>query len=158
MFFIFIADKMPTLWLLFFKASVSVPVNYKIKHFYIKIAFLYCKGLTFFHNSVHGHVVPTPLPHPRHFFISNYMWGIPESWKFLLVESWILDFGTWNTAQGIRNATNDWNPESRFHRQRNLIPGIRNPRLGIQNPRLSCIPTHGTNMLRIRALYSILAR
>ena len=36
---------------------------------------------------------------------------IPESGKFLLVESGILGFG-------IRNPTNDWNPESKFYWQR----------------------------------------
>ena len=37
-------------------------------------------------------------------------------------ESKILDVGIRNLAQGIRNPTNDWNPESKFHWQR-----IRNP-------------------------------
>ena len=40
------------------------------------------------------------------------MLGIPESVKFLLVESEILGFGIRNTAQGIRDPTIDWNPES----------------------------------------------
>ena len=50
---------------------------------------------------------------------------IPESSKFLLVEfgilekfaveSGVLGFGIRNTAQEIQNATNDWNPESKFH-------------------------------------------
>ena len=31
------------------------------------------------------------------------------------VESEILGFGILNTAQGIRNPTNDWNPESKFY-------------------------------------------
>ena len=35
--------------------------------------------------------------------------------KTLLVESGILGFGIRNTALGIRNSTNDWNPESKFH-------------------------------------------
>ena len=35
-----------------------------------------------------------------------------RSGTFLLVESGITDFGIRNTAQGIRNLTNDWNPES----------------------------------------------
>ena len=38
---------------------------------------------------------------------------VGESDKFLLVES-----GIPNTAQGIRNPTNDWNPETKFHRKR----------------------------------------
>ena len=37
---------------------------------------------------------------------------ILESGKFLLVESRIVGFGILNTAQGIRNPTNDWNLES----------------------------------------------
>ena len=40
-----------------------------------------------------------------------------ESDKFLLVESGILGFGIWNTAQGIRDSTSDWTPESKFHWQ-----------------------------------------
>ena len=47
--------------------------------------------------------------------------GNPESEKFLLVDSRIREnftCGLWNTAQGIRNLTNDWNQKSRFHRQR----------------------------------------
>ena len=37
------------------------------------------------------------------------------------------------------------NPETKFHGQRigNLAPGIRNPRLGIQNPILYWIPLQG---------------
>ena len=48
------------------------------------------------------------------------------------VESGILGFGIQNTAQRIRNPTKDWN----------RVPRIRNPRHGIQNPRLSWIPLH----------------
>ena len=36
---------------------------------------------------------------------------IPKSRNFLLVESEILGFGIRNPAQGIRNPTEDWNPE-----------------------------------------------
>ena len=36
-------------------------------------------------------------------------------WKIVLVEYGILGFGIQNTAQGIRNPTNDWNPEFKFH-------------------------------------------
>ena len=46
-----------------------------------------------------------------------WFWN-PESEKNLLVESWILDFGIRNTAQGIRNPTNDLNPKSKFQWQR----------------------------------------
>ena len=35
--------------------------------------------------------------------------------QIFAVESGIPGFGIRNTAQGIRNATNDWNPESKFH-------------------------------------------
>ena len=39
----------------------------------------------------------------------------PEFRKVLLVESGILGFGIQKTAQGIRNLSNHWNPESKFH-------------------------------------------
>ena len=40
--------------------------------------------------------------------------GIRNLGKILLVESRILGFEIQNTAQGIRNPTNDWNTESNF--------------------------------------------
>ena len=40
--------------------------------------------------------------------------GIRDPGIFLVLESAILDFGFQNAVQGIRNPTNDWNPESRF--------------------------------------------
>ena len=40
---------------------------------------------------------------------------ILEGGKFLLVESGVLGFKIRNTAQGIQNPTNHWNPESKFH-------------------------------------------
>ena len=46
------------------------------------------------------------------------MKGNPESGTFLLVESGILGFEIQNTAQGIRNPTNDWNQEYSLHCQR----------------------------------------
>ena len=46
----------------------------------------------------------------------------------------ILGLGIWNTAQEIRNPSDDWSQESKFHRRRT---GIQNPLWGIQNPRLS---------------------
>ena len=79
----------------------------------------------------------------------------PECWKIyasgireiFASQSGILGFGIWNTAQGIRNPTNDSNPESASSIDkvfgRNPVPGIRNPWPGIQNPRLSRIPIHG---------------
>ena len=62
---------------------------------------------------------------------------IPESGKFLPLESGILDFG-------IRNPFNDWNPESKSHWERiqNRLPGIWNPRRRTQNPNVSWIPLH----------------
>ena len=46
--------------------------------------------------------------------------------NILLVELKILGFGIRTTAQGIRNPTNDWNPESKFRWQR-LESSIWNP-------------------------------
>ena len=59
---------------------------------------------------------------------------IPEPGTFLLVEYGIL------LTIGIHNPNStdtDWNP----------LPGIRDQRLGIQNPRLSWIPLHGAKKL-----------
>ena len=39
----------------------------------------------------------------------------PDSRKILPVESGILGLGIRNTAQGIRNLSNDWDPEYKFH-------------------------------------------
>ena len=44
--------------------------------------------------------------------------------KTLLVESEILGFGIPNTAQGIRNPTIDWNPESKLHWKKSGIQGV----------------------------------
>ena len=73
----------------------------------------------------------------REFF---YLWNL-ESGIFFLAQSGILGFENWNVefSSGIRKPTTDWYPESKFHWQR-----IRNPRCGIQNPRLSWIPFHRT--------------
>ena len=60
------------------------------------------------------------------------------------MESGILGFGIRNTAQGVRNPTNDWNPEFKFpDKNWNPVPGMRNPQREIQNPRLSWISLYG---------------
>ena len=64
--------------------------------------------------------------------------GIWNPGKILLAAYGILGFGIGKTAWGIWNPTNNWNPQSKFHRQK-----IRNPLCGIQNPGLSWIPLHG---------------
>ena len=55
------------------------------------------------------HVKESGFRNPGNFCIWN-----PESWKFLLVESGILGLGIRNTGLGIRNPTNNSNPESKF--------------------------------------------
>ena len=74
------------------------------------------------------------------FFSQIYSFALkkPELPK-LAMESRIVGFGIRNTAQGIRNPTNDWNPG----------PGIRNPQRGVQNPRLSWILYMGLPALGI---------
>ena len=75
-----------------------------------------------------------------------FLWGelfasckrvrIPQTGKFLLVESEILGLGIRNTTQRIRNPTKDWNPESKFHWQNeinNLESGIRGVKFKIQD-------------------------
>ena len=68
----------------------------------------------------------------------------PESGKFLLVESGIpcrnLSWATRNTAQGIRNPTNNWNSESKFHWQK------------INNPEFSVTPGFGIHCVEPRIL------
>ena len=53
-----------------------------------------------------------------------------------------------NPAFRVADPTYDWNPGSKFHCQTwNPVAGIRNPRRGMQNPRLSLIPLHGVKLL-----------
>ena len=76
---------------------------------------------------------------------------IPECKKFLLVESGILGFGIWNTAQGIRNPISidkDWNP----------VIGIWNPRCGTQNPESKTVLdslTWGKSFLQFLRLWQV---
>ena len=70
--------------------------------------------------------------------ICKIIW-IPESRvsrTFLLVESKILGFGIQNSAPGIWNPANDWNPESNFHWQgigiQHLEPGIQSEEFRIR--------------------------
>ena len=81
--------------------------------------------------TLQGHVHTNPDISEIAYFLSGFMWPplskqcvapcngipIPESGKFLPMESGILGFGIRNTAQEIRNPTNDWNPESAFYWQ-----------------------------------------
>ena len=58
------------------------------------------------------------------------------------MESEILGFGLRNTAQGIQNPTNDWNPESKFHWQileSSIWNIIRNPESTAWNPEFKTV-------------------
>ena len=68
------------------------------------------------HWKISPHVKESGFQNPGNFCIWN-----PESWKFLLVESGILGLGIRNTGVGIRNPTNNSNPESKFHLKRSGI-------------------------------------
>ena len=83
---------------------------------------------------------------------------VPESEEFLLVECGILGFGIWNTAQGIRNPTNDWNPVSKFQCQRirNPVREIQNPWRGIQTTRLAVLDSLTGGDFTIAALFGSL--
>ena len=78
--------------------------------------------------------------------LGNFCPWNPESGKSAMLMEWvILGFEIRNTVQGIqnsvlwiRNPTNDWNRESKFHWQR-----IQSPVPKIQNPRLAWIAFHG---------------
>ena len=64
----------------------------------------------------------------------------PQSEEIVLAESGIFrGFGIRNAAQGIPLTIEIQNPTS-TDKDWNPVPGIRNPRRGIQNPRLSWIP------------------
>ena len=79
--------------------------------------------------TLQGHVHTNPDISEIAYFLSGFMWPppskqcvapcngipIPEWGKFLPLESGVLGFGIRNTAQEIRNPTNDWNPESAFY-------------------------------------------
>ena len=60
-------------------------------------------------------------PHLREYVFRNpnnfCLWNLQPG-KILLMESGLLGFGIRNTAQGIRNPTDDWEAESKFHWQR----------------------------------------
>ena len=68
-------------------------ITWIIKHnIHVLNGFLYIVGLT------------------AEFFAPCQGMQIPKSGKI-----WLVDSGIRNTAQGIRNLTNDWNPESKFY-------------------------------------------
>ena len=89
-----------------------------------------------------------PLPN----FAPSKGIGIPESGKFLLVESGIrenqeslvLEFGIQLKISGIPLTIGIQIPIS-TDKYWNPVPGIRNPRRGVQNPRLSWSFLHGKN-------------
>ena len=95
-------------------------------------------------------------PVPSHFFsLFRWLFGrthhvreYPDSGmqEIFAVGIQILDLEIWNTTQGIRSPTYNWNAESKFHWQRirNQEPGIPNQWRGLQTPRLSCISLHKT--------------
>ena len=91
----------------------------------------------------YGYSTEIPFPRHRNERKKDTLWVINTPLAELIVVShhqWESEFRE-NTVQRIRNPTNDWNPESKFHCLRiwNLVPGIRNPPRKIQNARLSWI-------------------
>ena len=75
--------------------------------------------------------VSTRVAHNIYSFAPSKGIWILKSGKFLLVESGMLGLGIQNTAVGIRNPTDNWNPDW------NPVIAIRNPQRGIQNQRMS---------------------
>ena len=73
--------------------------------------------------------------------LGNFSWWNPESGKVLLVEaeSWALESRIQLKESGIPFTTGIQNPSS-TDKDWSLVPAIRNPLHGIQNPRLSWIP------------------
>ena len=64
---------------------------------------------------------------------------IPESRKFLRVEFAILDSGIRNTAVGIWNPTDNWNPESKFHWKRSGIQSLESGIHGVGSRIQDCL-------------------
>jgi len=73
--------------------------------------------------------------------------GIPESGKIMLEnsESWALESGIQLNESEIPRTIGIQIPSS-TDRYWNPVPGIRNPRCGIENSRLSWIPLHGVRV------------
>ena len=73
--------------------------------------------------------------------------GIPESGKIMLEnsESWALESGIQLNESEIPRTIGIQIPSS-TDRDWTTGPGIRNPRCGIENPRLSWIPLHGVRV------------
>ena len=73
--------------------------------------------------------------------------GIPESGKIMLEnpQSWALESGIQLNESEIPRTIGIQIPSS-TDRDWSPVPGIRNPRCGIQNPRLSWIPLHGVRV------------
>ena len=92
-----------------------------------------------------------PLPN----FAPSKEIGIPVSGKFLLVESrirenqesWVVESGIQLRESGIPLTIGIQNPSS-TDKYWNPVPGIRDPRRGVQNSRLSWISLHGASYLR----------
>ena len=90
-----------------------------------------------------------------YFFHSFSSPNVRESGKCLLVESGIPGFGIRNTAQGIRILLTAVIPSpSSSDIDSNPVPGIRNPRRGIQNSRLSRVSLHrGSSVNKYEGLF-----
>ena len=76
---------------------------------------------------------------------------IPESRNFCL---WNLQCGALECRIQLKESASllvigIWYPSSTDKEVRNLVPKIQNPRLGIQNPKLSWIPLHGAIILTL---------
>ena len=73
--------------------------------------------------------------------------AIPESGKIMLEnpQSWALESGIQLNESEIPRTIGIQIPSS-TDRDWNPVPEIRNPRCGIQNPRLSWIPLHGVRV------------
>ena len=73
------------------------------------------------------------------------------------MESWALEFGIQLKESGILLKIGIQNPNF-TNKDRNPVPGIRNPGRGIQNPRLSLIPLHGVTTLPLACSPTLLPK
>ena len=131
----------------FSDSAIRIPLLFLFENHSITMSLLFvCLFVCSLQDVSLAHVFLTFInqisPHVRYMIsgiLEFFLFWIPESAKFLLVGSEILDFGISGLSQGIRNPANDWNLQSKFHGKgiRNSITRTRNKQRGIQNPVLN---------------------
>ena len=79
----------------------------------------------------------------------------PGNFSLWNLESWVLESGIQLKESGILLKIGIQKPSS-TDKDCNPVPGFRNPRGGIQNPRLSWIPLHGAILYFVNLYHRLL--